>query len=155
MSIPPAMKGSLLEMPQTSASRLADVKKGGGFEYSGPIISVERYPECSRKLVEMSLKYDLAYSGMVRIIGRGHSMMFGFAFTFNRADADMMDRTRKALEEISYYVLDIGGVYWKPTVAEQKIAIEKMDPNTRHLMRMVKDILDPHGIMNPGNWEVY
>lgn len=155
MSVPPAMKGSLLEMPQTSASRLADVKKGGGFEYSGPIISVERYPECSRKLVEMSLKYDLAYSGMIRIIGRGHSMMFGFAFTFNRADADMMDRTRKALEEISYYVLDIGGVYWKPTVAEQKIAIEKMDPNTRHLMKMIKDILDPHGIMNPGNWEVY
>ena len=154
MSIPPAMKPSLLEMPQTSASRLADVKKGGGFEYSGPIITVEKYPQCSRKLVEMSSKYNLAYSGMVRIIGRGHSMMFGFAFTFNRADPDMMDRTRNALEEISEYVLKIGGVYWKPTVAEQKLAIEKMDPNTRYLMKMIKDSLDPNGIMNPGNWEV-
>jgi glycolate oxidase len=154
MSIPPAMKPSLLEMPQTSASRLADVKKGGGFEYSGPIITVEKYPQCSRKLVEMSSKYNLAYSGMVRIIGRGHSMMFGFAFTFNRADPDMMDRTRKALEEISEYVLEIGGVYWKPTVAEQKVAIERMDPNTRYLMKMIKDSLDPNGIMNPGNWEV-
>ena len=154
MSISPAMKPSLLEMPQTSASRLADVKKGGGFEYSGPIITVEKYPQCSRKLVEMSSKYNLAYSGMIRIIGRGHSMMFGFAFTFNRADPDMMDRTTKALEEISEYVLEIGGVYWKPTVAEQKVAIERMDPNTRSLMKMIKDSLDPNGIMNPGNWEV-
>jgi glycolate oxidase len=102
----------------------------------------------------MSSKYNLAYSGMVRIIGRGHSMMFGFAFTFNRADPDMMDRTKKALEEISEYVLEIGGVYWKPTVAEQKVAIDRMDPNTRYLMKMIKDSLDPNGIMNPGNWEV-
>ena len=154
MSVPPPMKPTLLEMPQRSASRLADVKKGGGFEYSGPIILVERYPECSRKLVELSCKYNLAYSGMVRIIGRGHSMMFGFAFTFNRADSDMMDRTRNALQEISDYVLKIGGVYWKPTVVEQNMAIERMDPNTRNLMKMIKNNLDPQGIMNPGNWEV-
>ena len=154
MSVPPPMKPTLLEMPQRSASRLADVKKGGGFEYSGPIILVERYPECSRKLVELSCKYNLAYSGMVRIIGRGHSMMFGFAFTFNRADSDMMDRTRNALQEISDYVLKIGGVYWKPTVVEQRMALERMDPNTRNLMKMIKNNLDPNGIMNPGNWEV-
>ncbi|HDH86617.1 MAG TPA: FAD-binding oxidoreductase [Desulfobacteraceae bacterium] len=154
MSVPPLMKPTLLEMPQRSAARLADVKKGGGFEYSGPIIMVEKYPECSRKLVELSDKYDLAYSGMVRIIGRGHSMMFGFAFTFNRADPDMMERTRKALKEVSDYVLEIGGVFWKPTVNEQRMALERMDPNTRNLMKMIKNNLDPNGIMNPGNWEV-
>jgi glycolate oxidase len=154
MSVPPLMKPTLLEMPQRSASRLADVKKGGGFEYSGPIIMVERYPECSRKLVELSGKYDLAYSGMVRIIGRGHSMMFGFAFTFNRADSDMMERVRKALHEVSEYALSAGGIFWKPTVNEQRMAIERMDPNTRNLMKMIKDNLDPNRIMNPGNWEV-
>ena len=155
MWVQPAMKPTFLEMPQTSASRLADVKKGGGFEYSGPIIVVERYPECSRKLEELASRYDLAYSGMVRIIGRGHCMMFGFAFTFNRADTDMMERVRKALQEVSNYVLSIGGVFWKPTVEEQRMAIEKMDPNTRNLIKMIKKNLDPNGIMNPGNWEVH
>jgi glycolate oxidase len=154
MSVSPAMKPTLLEMPQKSASRLADVKKGGGFEYSGPILMVEKYPECSRKLFELSRKYNLAYSGMVRIIDRGHSMMFGFAFTFNRADSDMMNRTRMALKEVSNFVLEIGGVYWKPTVDEQHLAIERMDPNTRNLMKMIKNNLDPNNIMNPGNWEV-
>ena len=154
MGVPPVMKPTLMDMPQKSVSRFADVKRGGGFEYSGPIILVEKYPECSRKIVELAAKYDLGYSGMARIIGRGHCMMYGFAFTFNRADPDMMERTRKALHEISEYALQMGGVFWKPTVNEQRMAIEKMDPNTRHLMGMIKENLDPNGIMNPGNWEV-
>ena len=154
MSVPPVMKPTLLEMPQQSVSRFADVKKGGGFEYSGPIILVERYPECSRKVMELAAKYDLSYSAMARIIDRGHSMMFGFAFTFNRADPDMMERVRKALHEVSEYALSAGGIFWKPTVNEQRMALERMDPNTRNLMKMIKDNLDPNGIMNPGNWEV-
>jgi len=154
MWVQPAMKPTLLEMPQRSVSRFADVKKGGGFEYSGPIILVERYPECSRKVEELSSKYDLGYSGMARIIGRGHCMMYGFAFTFNRADPDMMNRVKKALDEVSDYALSAGGVFWKATIDEQRMAIERMDPNTRNLMKMIKNNLDPYGIMNPGNWEV-
>jgi len=154
MSVSTAMKQTLLDMPQRSVSRFADVKKGGGFEYSGPIILVERYPECCRKLVELATQYDLAYSAMARIIGRGHCMMFGFSFTFNRADHDMMERARKALHEVSEYALAVGGVFWKPTVEEQKMAIEVMDPTTRNLMKMIKQNLDPNGIMNPGNWGV-
>jgi glycolate oxidase len=154
MGIPPVMKPTLLDMPQRSVCRFADVKRGGGFEYSGPIILVERYPECARKIAELAARHDLGYSGMARIIGRGHAMMYGFAFTFNRADADMMARTREALQEVSRFALELGGVFWKPTVEEQRMALARMDPNTRALMRMIKRNLDPHGIMNPGNWEV-
>jgi FAD/FMN-containing dehydrogenase len=28
-----------------------------------------------------------------------------------------------------------------------------MDPETFSLMRRLRDLLDPKGIMNPGNWE--
>ncbi len=154
MWVQSGMKPTLLEMPQRSVTRFADIKKGGGFEYSGPILLVERYPECTRKVEELSSKYNLGYSGMARIIGKGHCMMYGFAFTFNRADPDMMDRVRKALHEISDYALDIGGVFWKATVEEQRMALDRMDPHTRNLMKMIKQNLDPNGIMNPGNWEV-
>jgi glycolate oxidase len=154
MGVSPAMKPTLLDMPQKSVSRFADVKRGGGFEYSGPIIMVEKYPECSKKIVELASKYDLGYSGMARIVGRGHAMMYGFAFTFNRADPEMMDRTRKALHEASRFALEAGGIFWKPTVNEQKMAIDRMDPITRGIMKMIKENLDPNGIMNPGNWEV-
>ncbi|MBW1736686.1 MAG: FAD-binding oxidoreductase [Deltaproteobacteria bacterium] len=154
MTVGPGMKQSLLDMPQRSASTFADVTKGGGFEYSGPIILVEKYPQCSRKLDELAEKYDLKYHATARIIGRGHAMMFAFSFTFNRADEDMMDRVRAALREASEFALSAGGVFWKPTVDEQRRLLQAMDPVTRRLMQMIKRNLDPSGIMNPGNWEV-
>ncbi|MBN1278097.1 MAG: FAD-binding oxidoreductase [Deltaproteobacteria bacterium] len=153
MSVGAGMKKSLLEMPQRNASTFADVTKGGGFEYSGPIITIDKYPQCTRKLDELAHKYDLKYHGTARIIGRGHAMMFAFSFTFNRSDADMLDRTRKALHEASQYALSIGGVFWKPTIDEQKMALQKMDPEFARLLKMIKTNLDPQGIMNPGNWE--
>jgi glycolate oxidase len=154
MSVGPEMKKTLLEMPQRSASTFADVTRGGGFEYSGPIILIDDYPRCFAKLEQLAAKYDLKYHATGRIIGRGHAMMFSFAFTFNRADSVMLDRTRKALHQASQFALDVGGMFWKPTVEEQRLALEKMDPNTRRLMGMIKRCLDPGKIMNPGNWEI-
>ncbi len=154
MSVGKAMRQTLLDMPQKNASTFADVTKGGGFEYSGPIILVEKYPRCSRKLDELAAKYDLKYHATARVIGRGHAMMFAFAFTFNRADEEMMERTRKALHEASLYAMEVGGVFWKPTLDEQRIALKRMHPETLKLMKMIKENLDPDGIMNPGNWEV-
>ena len=153
MSVGPGMKTTLLDTPQRSASTFADVTRGGGFEYSGPIIAIDDYPRCSAKLDELAVKYDLKYHATGRVIGRGHAMMFSFAFTFNRADPDMLERTRRALKEASAFALDAGGVFWKPTVEEQRIALKKMDPGTRGLMEMIKRNLDPERIMNPGNWE--
>jgi len=154
MSVGKAMRQTLLDMPQKNASTFADVTKGGGFEYSGPIILVEKYPRCSRKLDELAAKYDLKYHATARVIGRAHAMMFAFAFTFNRADEEMMERTRKALHEASLYAMEVGGVFWKPTLDEQRIALKRMHPETLKLMKMIKENLDPDGIMNPGNWEV-
>jgi glycolate oxidase len=37
---------------------------------------------------------------------------------------------------------------------EQKLVMERMYPNTLKLFKKVKELLDPNGIMNPGNWEV-
>lgn len=154
MWVLPAMKPAFLDMPQKSITTFADVSKGGGFEYSGPIVLTEKYPAFARKLKEVADRHNVIYSGTVRVIGRSHAMMFGFAFTFNRADADMMERVRKALHEVAEFSFDEGGIPWKPTVEEQKMAMKRMDPNTLKLMKMIKESLDPNGIMNPGNWEV-
>jgi glycolate oxidase len=80
--------------------------------------------------------------------------MFGFNYSFNRADEEDIEKTRKALEESNQLTLDLGGMIWKGEVGAQRLTMEKMDPNTAQLIQKVKRLLDPNGIMNPGNWEI-
>ena len=150
----PDMKQLLLKMPSDDTARFADVMKGGGFEYCGPIIPVEKFPEAYNKLLELSSKYGITFGHSGRVIGRSHCMMFSFGYPFNRADPDNIERTKKALHDTNVASLDIGAVPWKPEVPAQKMIMERMDKNTLELMKRIKKLLDPNGIMNPGNWEV-
>jgi len=155
MSITPPMKPPFLEMPQRGIAAFADVPKGGGFEYSGPITLIEHFPQLAQKIKDLGAKYNVVYAGTARIIDVGHVMMMGISFAFNRADTDMMDRARKALSEAAEFAMDLGGIPWKPNVEEQEMAMDRMDPNTLRLIKMIKENLDPQGIMNPGIWEVH
>lgn len=153
VSITPDMKTPMMAMPSKDTTRFADVRKGGGFEYSGPIAPVEKYPNFVKKLEELASNYNLSYASAARVIDGGHCMMFSFSYTFNRADPDEMERAKKALDEAAEFSLDQGGVIWKPNIDEQKMMMARMDPNTLRLMGKIKELLDPNGIMNPGNWE--
>jgi len=59
-----------------------------------------------------------------------------------------------ALEDSNRVTLELGGMIWKGERPAQQMVLEKMDPNTAGLIKRVKALLDPNGIMNPGNWEV-
>jgi glycolate oxidase len=65
-----------------------------------------------------------------------------------------VDRARRALEETNRVVLEMGGIPWKAEAPAQKQIIGRMDPHTLALINRVRSMLDPQGIMNPGNWEV-
>ena len=148
------MKSVLLEMPGRNIADFADVPKGGGFEYSGPIAPIEHFPQYAAKLVELAAKYNVLYASAARLISGGHAMMFSISFAFNRNDPAMMERVENALDEAMAFALDMGGIPWKPNFKEQKMTLERMEPNARNLLLMIKKNLDPQGIMNPGNWEV-
>ncbi len=148
------MKEQLLEMPQRSVAEFADVPRGGGFEYSGPIALVEHFPQFAAKVLELAEKYNVFYASTARIISGGQAMMFSISFAFNRADAGMMQRVKLALDEATSFALDMGAIPWKPNFKEQQMTLHKLDPQTRKLLLTIKKVLDPQGIMNPGNWEV-
>jgi len=154
LSVSPDMKAPLMSMPSKDITRFADVAKGGGFQYAGPITPIEKFPAFIKKLDEVAKKYNVFYASTTRLIGSGHCMMFSFSFSFNRANPDEMARAKEALDECSKFALEEGGVLWKADLDEQKMLMEKMNPNTLNLMKKIKQLLDPNGIMNPGNWEV-
>lgn len=148
------MKEMLMEMPQRGIADFADVPKGGGFEYSGPITILDHFPQYAAKVVELAAKYNVLYASSARLISGGHCMMFSISFAFNRNDPAMMTRVKHALDEATSFALEMGGIPWKPNFMEQKMVMEKMDKNALKLLQMIKKNLDPQGIMNPGNWEV-
>ena len=143
-----------LDIQRPQISKSADWKKGGGFEYVGAIMPVSAYPECYRKGVDISSRHQIPYTVLGRVIGCSHGMMFSWSYAFNRADPETVRHAREALQETDELVMDVGGTLWKPAVLGQKLVMDKMDTTTLQLMKKVKNLLDPNGIMNPGNWEV-
>jgi glycolate oxidase len=153
LPLPGPMKQRFLEVPARQLSLFADVRKGGGFEYVGAIMPVELFPEAYELGLDIANTMGVSYSMGCRIIGVNHSMMFFYAYAFNRADSDDIARAQRALEETNKRVVNLGGVPWKAEAPAQQEIISKMDPEMFEMMRRVRSMLDPNGIMNPGNWE--
>ncbi|MBW1856884.1 MAG: hypothetical protein JRI42_01200 [Deltaproteobacteria bacterium] len=147
----PALEKRFLDVPPLAALA-ADFRKGGGFEYTGAILPVDKVPKAWRTRVEIVHKYGMIVSYVHQVL-MGNSIMFGFNYSFNRADEEDVEKTRKALKESNRLTFELGGIVWKSEVEAQKLAMERMDPNTAELIKKVKGLLDPNGIMNPGNWE--
>jgi len=147
----PALRKRFLDVPPLAALA-ADFRKGGGFEYTGAILPIDKVSQAWEKGFEISRKYGMICSYVHQVL-MGNSIMFGFNYSFNRADEEDIEKTRKALDESNRFTYEVGGVVWKGEAGAQKLAMEKMDPNTAELIKRVKNLLDPNGIMNPGNWE--
>jgi FAD/FMN-containing dehydrogenase len=136
------------------AATAADFRKGGGFEYTGAILPIEVIPRAWQSGIEIAHKYDLLYQLGIQLLPNGHSVMLAYSYPFNRAIAEEADRARGALDDTNRLTLEMGGVVWKPELPAQKMTLERMDKGTRQLINRIKKMLDPNGIMNPGNWEV-
>ena len=153
MKVPKRLEDIFLEKPQFAAGA-SDFRKGGGFEYVGAFVPLKLIPEMIKIGTEISLKHEIFPTLGARLIGQGHAVMFFITYPFNRADPKDMENAREALHETNKAVLEIGGIPWKAELAGQHLILEKMDPNYKKLLKSIRNLLDPNGIMNPGNWEV-
>jgi len=148
----PALEKRFLDVPPLAALA-ADFRKGGGFQYTGAILPVNQLPDAWRKGIEIAHRYGMVCSYVHQVL-MGNSIMFGFNYSFNRADEEDIEKARMALAESNRATLDLGGMIWKGEKSAQKMALAKMEPHTAALIRRVKEFLDPNRIMNPGKWEV-
>jgi len=152
MKVPQRIESIFLEKPQFAAGA-ADFRKGGGFEYVGAFIPLQLIPEMIKIGTEISLKHEIVPTMGARLIGQGHAAMFFISYSFNRSDPEDMKNARDALHDTNKAALEIGGIPWKAELDGQQMILEKMDPNYKKLLKQIKNLLDPNGIMNPGNWE--
>jgi len=153
LPLPPPEKKRFLKIPSPDLARFADIRKGGGFEYVGAIMAIEHFSKAYHAGLDIAEKFKVTYSLGARIIGAGHAMMFFYAYAFNRADQEDVDRAQNALEATNAAAIDLGGIPWKAEEPAQKQIIDQMNPATFELMNQIRNLLDPDHIMNPGNWE--
>ena len=153
MKIPSEMKNFFLEKPIFYATT-SDFRKGGGFEYVGAMMPLEKIPETITMGASISSKHGIIPTMGCRVIGKGHNILFFISYAFNRADPKDLQNARSALKETNNAVLELGGIPWKAELHAQKLILEKLNPNYKNLFKAIRDALDPNGIMNPGNWEI-
>lgn len=150
--LPQKLIRGFMEEPQYAAAA-ADLKKGGGFEYVGVTMPLSRVPAAWKMGAEIANDNGFSPMYTLRNIGYGHSIIFAFGYPFNRADEKSLEAARKAMEQTNASVLNIGGVPWKPEVNGQRMILDRMDPGAVNLLSGIRRLLDPEGIMNPGNWD--
>ena len=153
MNAPEKMRNVYMEKPIFAAGA-ADFRKGGGFEYVGAFMPLEKVPEAYLKGAEISRKYGIPPTIGSRLMSGTHTVIVFFSYSFNRADPKDMEKARNALHETNKLALELGGIPWKAEVRGQELILEKMNPNYKKLLKTLKNTLDPNNIMNPGNWEV-
>ncbi|MHA2289148.1 MAG: FAD-binding protein [Promethearchaeota archaeon] len=146
MKAPEKMKNLYLDKPIFSAGA-ADFRKGGGFEYVGAFMPLEKIPEAYEKGAEIARKYGIAPTIGSRLIGGIHTVVIFLSYSFNRADSTDMELARKALHDTNKLVLELGGIPWKAELEGQKLILEKAHPSYIKLMKMIRKTLDPNGIM--------
>ena len=153
MKAPEKMRNLYLDKPIFAAGA-ADFRKGGGFEYVGAFMPLEKIPEAYEKGADLARKYGIPPTLGSRLIGGVHTVVMFFSYSFNRADPKDMENARRALHETNKLALELGGIPWKAELEGQRLTLEKMNPSYKKLMKTIKNTLDPNNIMNSGNWEV-
>ena len=153
--VPDLLKTRFVEKPPfVSPALAADFDKGGGYRYCGAILPTWQIPSGWKKGMDIARRHHKHYFYGIQVLGYGHSVMFGFVYTFNRADRSSVRDTSDAMKETNTMVLELGGIPWKAEASAQSDIVARMDANTLGLITRIRKVLDPNGIMNPGNWEV-
>ena len=82
----------------------------------------------------------------------GHFGVLRFIALFDKKDAADVARARAVNQGLCDALLDLGFVMYKtPGWAVERYR-SRLDPGFQRLLREVKQLLDPTGIMNPGRW---
>ncbi|WXG39663.1 MAG: FAD-binding oxidoreductase [Candidatus Freyarchaeum deiterrae] len=144
------LKMGILMVPQYIG--FMDLMLGGGAEYLGCYIPTEAMGTAYKKGMEIAKRYGFQYMHVARPFRTGHITGIMYAFPFDKKNPEMVEKLLNVLVEICDMAINLGGVPWKPSPTVQKVVLEHADPEFVNFMKKIKTLLDPNGIMSPGEW---
>ena len=87
-----------------------------------------------------------------RPMNGGHFAVLRWIITFDKHDPAEVARVAEANHAVLETVMPLGFLPYKTPGWALETIRAKLDPGFLRLVREVKKMLDPDGIMNPGRW---
>jgi FAD/FMN-containing dehydrogenase len=127
---------------------------GGGLTWVGTYGPMSRFDRAADLGVEIMNRHGFPPLIVSRPMKNGHFGVLRFIEVFNRDDETEVQKVRECNNELTEMVLDQGFIPYKTPVPTVAKVLPRMWPGTHDLMRNVRALMDPHGIMNPGYWDL-
>ncbi|MEM3563156.1 MAG: FAD-binding oxidoreductase [Candidatus Jordarchaeaceae archaeon] len=150
---PPQAKKEVLMVPRTFP--FMDLLQGGGAEYLGCYIPPPLVATAYKRGIEIAKKHGFQYLHFLRPMRTGHTICILYIFPFDKGNPDQVKKLVNVLKQLSEECISLGGVLWKPSPTLQNIILRNADSEYLKLMEKIKKLLDPRGIMAPGQWMLY
>ena len=137
-----------VDFPSDSFKQLTEYD---GLTWMGTYIHPKNWGEALVKGREIVEKYGYELMAFLKPMKGMHFCEFKFIIRFERDDENLK-RVRQCNNELLDLALDLKAIPYKTPVWSAKKLHERADPNFIELVRRIRDLLDPNGIMNPGRW---
>ncbi|GAB4308629.1 MAG: hypothetical protein Kow0069_07090 [Promethearchaeota archaeon] len=143
---------SILDLP-AQLPAFYDVQRGGGLTWVGSYVPPPVVAEGLERGEEVLKRHGFFPVGVLRPMKGDHYFVLRFIVPYNQGDPAEVERVKRAVRELADVILDVGGVPYKMAPwAAQRIwrRAEENGSGFYGLLKRVKEMLDPRGIMNPG-----
>jgi FAD/FMN-containing dehydrogenase len=127
---------------------------GGGMTWMGTYGPLPAFAEVADLGSAIMVERGFPPAIVSRAMWGGHFGVLRFLVTFDRNDPAEAGRVRGLMEALLEAVTRAGfAMYKTPPWALSRLA-SRIDPTFLDLVRAVKRLTDPHGILNPGRWDL-
>lgn len=127
---------------------------GGGLTWVGTYGPMSCFDRAVDLGIEIMERYGLPPVIVSRPMKGAHFGVLRFITTFNKRDEAEVQVVRKCNRELLDMVREQGFIAYKTPIWAVERLLPHMCQETHGLMRSIKSLLDPLGIMNPGHWQL-
>ena len=134
---------------------LALKERSSGIQIEDVVVPIDRLAEYLRLVKEVAARHRV----QIPVVGHAGDGNVHPAIVYDKADAKSREAATAAFEEICRYAIRVGGsVTGEHGVGSQKVALFRAQLEAHgggeslRLMKEIKRVFDPKGIMNPGKY---
>ncbi len=123
---------------------------GGGLTWMGTYGPMSRFEDTADRGMEIMARHGFPPLIVSRPMRGGHFGVLRFISTFDKKDEAQVEAVRAVNRDLLDLIVSRGFIMYKTPLWAWKELEPKLDQRMLEMMRSVKNLLDPDGLLNPG-----